>query len=135
MSTPDRRTGDGWIKHRRIGVSLAALACAFAAGCSTYGVGVSSPGGPVGVPPAGTSVSSGSVGLQISSGSTLAMIIAAGILGAAWHGSEARPSDRLWFGYDSPLHRPPPPLDESRRVNEQSCTAPIEDAAANLRCR
>jgi len=28
-----------------------------------------------------------------------------------------------------------PPLDESRRVNEQDCTRPIEDGAANLRCR
>jgi hypothetical protein len=115
--------------------TLAALLFAGVAGCSTYSVGVASPGGAVGVPPAGTSSSSGSVGLQISSGSTLAMIVAAGILGAAWHGSDERPSDRLWHGYDSPLHRPTPPLDESRRVNVQSCAQPIADPGANLRCR
>ncbi|HEX5612113.1 MAG TPA: hypothetical protein VFX67_05640 [Burkholderiales bacterium] len=73
--------------------------------------------------------------LQISSGSWIGALVAAGIVGAAWHGSEARPSDSLWFGYDSPLHRPMPPLDEARRVNEQSCTAPIADASANLKCR
>ena len=121
---------------KRFAVSVfAAFTCVFAAGCSTYSIGAASPGGAVGVPASGTSASSGSVGLQISSGSTLAMIIAAGILGAAWHGSDVRPSDRMWMGYDSPLHRPIPPLDESRRVSEQSCTAPIEDASANLRCR
>lgn len=30
---------------------------------------------------------------------------------------------------------PPPELDPSRRVNEQDCTRPIDDPAANLRCR
>jgi len=73
--------------------------------------------------------------LQISSSSALGALVAAGIVGAAWHGSEARPFDPLWMGYDSPLHRPAPPLDESRRVHEQSCTAPIEDPGANLKCR
>jgi hypothetical protein len=28
-----------------------------------------------------------------------------------------------------------PPLDESRRVNVQDCTRPIENPTANLRCR
>ena len=115
--------------------AFASFACLIVAGCSTYRVGAGSPGGPVGVPPAGSSVSSGSVGLQISSGSAIGMIVAAGILGAAWHGSEPRPSDALWMGYASPVRRPAPPLDESRRVHEQSCTAPIEDASANLKCR
>jgi hypothetical protein len=120
---------------RLLSGTVAALVLASAAGCSTYSVGAASPGGAVGVPPSGSGASSGSVGLQISSGSAIGMIIAAGILGAAWHGSDARPSDRLWHGYDSPAHRPMPPLDETRRVNEQPCTAPIEDAGANLRCR
>jgi len=100
-----------------------ALVGALLAACSHGGVHV---GAGSGVP--GSS-------LQISSGSSLGVLVAAGILGAAWHGSEARPSDSLWMGYASPLRRPMPPLDESRRVNEQPCTAPIEDAAANLRCR
>jgi hypothetical protein len=99
-----------------------ALACAFLGACSHGGTHV---GAGSGVP--GSS-------LQISSGSSLGVLIAAGILGAAWHGSGERPSDRLWFGYDSPLHRPMPPLDDTRRVHEQSCARPIEDASANLRC-
>ncbi len=117
-------------------VALATLACAFASGCSTYSVSGASPGGAVGVPPTGSGASSGSVGLQISTGSALGMVIAAGILGAAWHGTEDRRfSDRLWMGHDSPIQRTPPPLDESRRVNVQSCAVPIEDSSANLRCR
>jgi hypothetical protein len=109
--------------NRRMRTLAGALVCVLLTACSHGGAHV---GAGSGVP--GSS-------LQISSGSSLGMLIAAGILGVAWHGSETRPSDALWMGYDSPLHRPTPPLDEMRRVNEQSCAQPIAEAGANLRCR
>jgi len=34
-----------------------------------------------------------------------------------------------------PLQPPPPPMDATRRVNEQDCTQPIVDGSANLKCR
>ena len=109
------------------------LCIAALAGCSAQanvrlGTGVSAV-------PAGTSVSSASVGAQVQSGSAAGALIAIGILAAAWHGSE---SD----GYGVRDRMDPsdgrgraPQLDETRSVNEQDCTRPIENPAANLRCR
>lgn len=34
-----------------------------------------------------------------------------------------------------PLNPRPPPMDATRRVNEQDCTRPIVDPSANLRCK
>ncbi len=95
--------GSGETRSRLAAVSV----CALLAGCSTGGVYV---GASSGVP--GSS-------LQISSNSALGALIAAGIVGAAWHGSEVRPSDPLWMGYDSTLQRPPPPRQKRDGCRQQ----------------
>jgi len=89
------------------------------------------------VPP-GTSMTSSSVGAQVRSGSVAGTLIGIGILAAAWHGGDR-------YAYDvrdrqdplAPVSRPAleSQLDESRRVNEQDCTRPIEDWSANLKCK
>lgn len=83
--------------------------------------------------PAGTSVTSSSVGAQVQSGSATGALIAIGILAAAWHGSESDgfgARDRM-DAFRGPL----PQLDETRSVNEQDCTRPIENWSANLKCK
>ena len=81
----------------------------------------------------GGSASAGlQVSAQIQSGSVLATLLAVGILAAAWYGEDRK---RYGFGAFPGASAPVPPLDESRRVNQQDCTRPIEDGAANLRCR
>ena len=87
----------------------------------------------VGTVPAGTSVTSSSVGAQVQTGSGAGALIAIGILAAAWHGSE---SD----GYGArdgmaPPRGRVPQLDDTRTVNEQDCTRPIENWSANLKCK
>jgi len=98
------------------------LICAMLAACSSVGVTVtqSSSTAPV--------ASSGYVATQ----SVAASLLIAGLLAAAWYGGDgvnhaygAHPRWDIWM----------PPLDESRRVNVQDCTRPIENPTANLRCR
>jgi len=88
----------------------------------------------------GTSVTSTSAGISVQSGSTAGSLIGIGILAAAVYGSEGyhdaiRYRANPFLALDPPAPRSAPPLDESRRVNEQDCTRPIEDWSANLRCR
>ena len=42
---------------------------------------------------------------------------------------------RMPHAAQRPYSAPLPPLDPARRIAEQDCTLPIEDSAANLRCR
>lgn len=109
------------------------LCIAALAGCSAQ-ANVRLGTGAAAVPP-GTSVASSSVGAQVRSGSAAGTLLAIGILAAAWYGSDSERygvGDRANpFGAAGPV----PQLDEMRRVNEQDCTRPIEDPAANLRCR
>jgi hypothetical protein len=109
--------------------SLAALLCALLAGCSSQAnvrVGLSGGGGAQ----AGSASAGSQVGAYGQSGSVLGPLLAIGILAAAWYGDAERDAPGA-FGEG----RPVPPLDELRRVNVQDCTRPIEDGAANLRCR
>jgi hypothetical protein len=98
------------------------LLCAVLAACSSVSVNVSATASTAPV----TSSS------YIATQSVAAALLAAGLLAAAWYGGDGvshnvrpYPSWSIWT----------PPLDETRRVNEQSCTRPIEDSGANLRCR
>ena len=111
----------------------ASLLCvAVLAGCSSS-ANVRIGAGPS-VPP-GTAATGSSVGVRVDAGSAAGTLIAIGMLAAVWHGSE---NDR--YGVRAGLDPfaaagSAPPLDETRRVNEQDCTRPIEDWSANLRCR
>ena len=98
------------------------LACALLAACSSVNLSVTQAASTAPV----TSSS------YIATQSVAATLLAAGLLAAAWYGGDgvnpgsgAYPARSIWT----------PPLDQARRVNEQSCTQPIEDAGANLRCR
>lgn len=107
------------------------------AGCSAN-TNVRFGSGATTVPPPGTAVTSSSVGAHVQSGSAAAALIAIGILAAAWHGSESeRYGVRDRLDPFAPVSRPALglQLDESRRVNEQDCTRPIEDWSANLKCK
>ena len=114
---------------------LAALVCALLASCSSQtNVRSGFSGGAV-VPAAGTSVSGAQVGVQVQSGSAAGAVLALGLLAVVLHGTdEQTPPWHAGASFPA-VTSSVPPLDESRRVNEQSCTRPIEDGAANLRCR
>ena len=79
-------------------------------------------------------ISSSSSGLNVSTGgSVLVTLIGLGIIAAAAPDDASRPG-----GDHSALAGPSrdaPPLLSGRRVNEQDCGRPIEDASANLKCR
>jgi hypothetical protein len=110
---------------------LAALLCALLSGCTSQAnVRVGLQGG---ASAQAGSVSAGSqVGAYSQSGSVVGSLLAIGVLAAAWYGGDA---ERYAAGAYPGGSRPVPPLDESRRVNVQDCTRPIEDGSANLRCR
>ena len=98
------------------------LVCAILAACSSVSVNVTQT--------ASTAPATSSA--YIATQSAAVSLLAAGLLAAAWYGGDgvnraygAYPYWSIWA----------PPLDESRRVNEQSCTRPIEDGSANLKCR
>jgi hypothetical protein len=69
----------------------------------------------------GTTSVGGSVSVHGHSNSLAALIFAGMFLAAAMTYREPPAS--------------PPELDSSRRVNEQDCTKPIDEAAGNLKCR
>ena len=110
---------------------LAALLCALFAGCSSQANVRSGLASGAGAP--ASSASAGSqFNAHVQSGSIVGTLLAFGLLAAAWHGEDR---ERYGFGAFPGASAPVPPLDESRRVNQQDCTRPIEDGAANLRCR
>ena len=114
---------------------LAAFVCALLAGCSSQANVRTGFSGGAGAP-AGTVTAGSQFGAQIQSGSAAGTLLAVGILAAAWYGGDReRMPERYGFGAFPGGRIPVPPLDESRRVHEQDCTRPIEDGAANLRCR
>ena len=71
---------------------------------------------------AGGAFSSGGVNARFSDGGGFGTLLGVGVLGAL-------------FGREPREARTPPELDSSRRVNEQDCGTPIQNASANLRCR
>jgi hypothetical protein len=121
----------------RVATSALILGLAMA-GCSTHtslriGSGVTS------IAP-GTSVTSTSAGLSVQSTSTAGALLAIGVLAAATYGSESTSGGIRYranpiLALEPSASRAAPPLDASRRVNEQDCTRPIAEASANLRCR
>jgi hypothetical protein len=97
---------------RRIALPLVFLV----AGCHAHsGVGFAT-GTPGAVAPASASVS-------VHAGPALGVLIGLGIIAAAAREDWGAPE------------RVAPPLDDTRRVAAQDCSRPIEDPAANLRCR
>ena len=68
----------------------------------------------------------------IATQSAAATLLFAGLLAAAWYGG-----DGVTYGSGAYSHWSiwAPPLDEARTVHVQSCTQPIENPTANLRCR
>ncbi len=68
----------------------------------------------------------------IATQSVAATLLAAGLLAAAWYGGDGVSYGNGAYPYWSIWQ---PPLDEARSVHVQSCTQPIENPAANLRCR
>lgn len=71
----------------------------------------------------GGGFSSGGVNARFSDGGGFGTLLGVGLLGALF-GRDQRGAERA-----------PPELDSSRRVNEQDCGMPIQNASANLRCR
>ena len=109
------------------------LCIAALAGCSAQAnvrIGTGAPN----VAP-GTSVTTSSVGAPVQSGSAAGTLLAIGILAAAWYGSDSDgygAGDRMNLtGGGGRI----PQLDDTRSVNEQDCTRPIENWSANLKCK
>jgi hypothetical protein len=85
----------------------------------------------------GTTVVGGSVSVS-GHGNALAALVLAGMFMAAAADYSRNPYPPARFSDFADWFRgtpPPPPLDASRRVNEQDCTKPIDEAAGNLRCK
>ena len=85
---------------------------------------------------ANSSSGSGSVGLHIESESLARALIAGMFVAAAIdYQREPRPVPRISAIYDWTGSQLVPPLAPGRRVHEQDCSRPLEDPAANLKCR
>jgi hypothetical protein len=91
-----------------------------------------------GVPPAaGTSVRSGQVGVHVHS-SALAAVIISGMFIAAAVEEVRNPRPFPGFSTFTDWFRgtpPAPALDSERRVSEQDCSRPVDDAQGNIRCK
>jgi hypothetical protein len=118
----DRRTRPT-VARCRIAGALAFALCA--AGCSNNSYVAYSSGSIAGSP---TGTSAYVQGSTSSSGAAFAAIFLLhwALLNERW--------DRGAGMYGSSAV-PAPPMDETRSVNTQDCTRPIEDWSANLRCR
>ena len=105
--------------------AAAAVATAFAlGGCAGVETATAvSTGGPI-VAPCVDCVISGPLGLYASVGISTA---AANAIVYTMFGA--------MFLYDGLNWRPPPEMDERRTVHEQDCTKPLENPAANLKCK
>jgi hypothetical protein len=85
----------------------------------------------------GTTAVGGSVSVH-GHGNALAALVLAGMFMAAAADYSQNPYPPARFSDFADWFRgtpPPAPMDASRRVNEQDCTKPIDEAAGNLRCR
>jgi hypothetical protein len=86
-----------------------------------------------------TSVTSASASVGVHGhGNSLAALVIAGMFVAAAADYARDPYPAPSFATFSDWFRgtpPPPEMAAGRRVNEQDCTKPIADPAANLRCR
>jgi hypothetical protein len=90
---------------------------------------------------AAASASSTTSGASVSvhgHGHGIAALVVAGlfIAAAADYSRDPYPPPRFSDFADWFRGAPPPPaMDASRRINEQDCTKPIDEAAGNLRCK
>ena len=119
----DRRTRSFDARCRiacALGLALGAAGC----GGNSY-VAVASSGTPA------TAVSTGGSVYASSSSSANAFVLFMMLLGMSYSDDLSRQAAVQSGVYPGPV----PPMDESRKVNVQDCTKPIEDGAANLRCR
>ena len=82
--------------------------------------------------PAGGVSSGGSVYYQ-NGGSAAAAFLMIGFLGSVFWADDDQPQG--WGIGRLVARRPAPSLDDSRTVNEQDCSKPIENWSANLKCR
>jgi hypothetical protein len=85
----------------------------------------------------GTATTGGSVSVH-GHGHGLAALVIAGlfIAAAADYSRDPYPPPRFSDFADWFRGAPPPPaMDASRRINEQDCTKPLDEAAGNLRCK
>ena len=84
-------------------------------------------------------MNSGSLGVNVQSHTSVGALLTIGLLSATVYAENAdegagyRPNP--FFGMRSDSSRSAPPMDASRKVNEQDCSKPIVDWSANLRCR
>jgi len=97
-----------------------------AAGCNGNSYIVYGSGGPVGGPPSATSAYVQGSTSSSTVAFTALFLLNWSLLNESW--------DRQAGLYGSST-LPAPPMDETRTVNAQDCTRPIEDWSANLRCR
>ncbi len=119
----DRRTRP-IVARRRIAGALVLALCAAGCGGNSY-VAASSGGSPVGGP-------SNSVSVSVQGGSSASayfMLAMMFLMGNAYQQSSQ--AHGLYGASPGPI----PPMDESRNVNTQDCSKPIEDWSANLKCR
>jgi len=114
---------------RRIAGALALSLCAAGCGGNSY-VSFSSGGSSaVTSVPAGTSASTATVQTSSSAGSSY---FALGMMLLLAYDNQKWTEELAKYGY---VTVPVPPLDETRKVNTQDCSKPIEDPFANLKCR
>ena len=117
----ERRTRQT-VARRRIAGALAAALCVAGCGGNAH-VQISS------AAPA-ASASTGTTGTVSATSSSVAatalFVLHWGLLNYHW--------DREAGIYGVPAHWAPP-MDETRTINTQDCTLPIEDWSANLKCR
>ena len=119
----DRRTRPTFARRRIAGAVTLALCTAGCGGNSYVSYSSSSAGAGI---PAGTSGY-----IQGSTSSSSAALAAVFLL----HWSLLNERWDRGGGMAGSPGVPAPPMDESRTVNTQDCTRPIEDWSANLKCR
>jgi len=112
----------------RIAVALALSACAAGCAGNSYFSFSSGGSGIVTSVPAGTSASTATVQASSSANSYFAL----GMMLLLAYDNQMWAEQLAKYGY---VTVPVPPLDETRRVNTQDCSKPIEDPFANLKCR
>ena len=97
------------------------LACTVLAACSSVSVNVTQ-----------TATTAPTTSSAYIATQSVAALLVAGLLAAAWYGGDGVTYGNGAYPYWSVWQ---PPLDEARSVHVQSCTQPIENPTANLRCR
>ena len=119
----DRRTRPT-VARRRIACALVLALGAAGCGGNSY-VAASSGGTPANGP-------SNSVSVRVQSGSSASAYFMLAMMFLIGNTNEqSSEAYRLHGAYPGSV----PPMDESRKVNMQDCTRPINDWSANLRCR